>query len=378
MTPLGPLIFGRVTFGRRQEHLEFQYRLLIVLLIGATVASLLFVLGALTGINPLVGRHVAITAGYCAVSFLLWLVLRGRKRRIWYVAWTFEAFCLMEFVAALWFVPEDQLRLLWLYLNVAAAYILTGRRGGLPITCLTIAGLVLLNPHMPAPYSGYAMLSALLGLAFFGVFFHIYVHQSQSYFVRMRESNQQLYVQATRDALTGVLNARAYYEMGEQMIRLAESAGSDYSVLFLDIDHFKSINDRYGHPAGDAVLKSVAACIAGTIRQSDALGRIGGEEFSVFLANTGLEAARGLAETLRREIELLEPQIGPGQTVRLTASIGVSGNRCGARSLHEIQRQADQAMYQSKKTGRNRVTLFRRDPDAASGQMPLRFIRPDA
>jgi len=130
---------------------------------------------------------------------------------------------------------------------------------------------------------------------------------------------------ATRDMLTGVLNARAYYEICDSLINLATRNSTPYSVLFIDLDHFKSINDNYGHAAGDIVLRSVANCIQGGLRNSDVMGRIGGEEFSVFLPNTDAIAATQVAEQLRQSIEVLMPSFGDRQ-LKITASIGVARN----------------------------------------------------
>jgi diguanylate cyclase (GGDEF)-like protein len=162
---------------------------------------------------------------------------------------------------------------------------------------------------------------------------------------------------ATHDMLTGVLNARAYYEVCDQMIRIAKRSHTPYAVLFVDLDHFKSINDTHGHAAGDVVLKSVADCLAKTLRGSDALGRIGGEEFSIFLPATEIAGAREVAETIRTSVEALMPSIGD-KKIKITASIGIAKNQHSDQAMLEIQQQADQAMYVAKSRGRNRVSSF--------------------
>lgn len=109
--------------------------------------------------------------------------------------------------------------------------------------------------------------------------------------------------------------------------------------------------------AGDLVLKAVAQALASHLRQSDVLGRIGGEEFSVFLMNTDIKAATGVAETLRMTIENLLPSVG-NHPLRVTASIGVAGPSHGKDSTLDIQQRADKAMYVAKANGRNRVSIF--------------------
>jgi diguanylate cyclase (GGDEF)-like protein len=162
---------------------------------------------------------------------------------------------------------------------------------------------------------------------------------------------------ATRDPLTGMLNARSYYEICEGLIKLAHRNKTPYSVLFVDLDHFKSINDTYGHAAGDLVLKAVADCLTNNLRESDVLGRIGGEEFSIFLPNTSFVDALNLAEHMRFSIESIMPDVGEGKR-KITASIGVAKNEHSEQSMLEIQQQADIAMYRAKAAGRNRVSYL--------------------
>lgn len=352
------LVFGREEFRESEEHLEFQYRFLIVLMFNGIALSGLLLLAGQLGLYPHAGSHPYLLAGYLPLTAGLWLWLRGDKRRLYPAAWAFEILCVALYLAAYVLVPQDELRVLWFYANIPGVYVLLGKRGGVPVTVLTMLTLWVGNRFLAAPYSANAMVTMTISTLFIGVFFHVYTDRSISYFVRMRESNQLLYRQATRDALTGLMNARAYYEMGEQMIRLARRADIPYSILFIDLDYFKSVNDRFGHAVGDSVLKSVAGCLSANCRRSDIVGRIGGEEFSVFLPNADTASAARQAEALRQAIERQPHVIGAGRNVQVTASIGVAGSRFGSEVMHEIQRKADQAMYQAKSLGRNRVLLF--------------------
>lgn len=147
------------------------------------------------------------------------------------------------------------------------------------------------------------------------------------------------------------------YTSCDQLIHLAARHHTPYAVLFVYLDHFKRINDTYGHAAGDTVLKAVASELASSVRQSDLIGRIGGEEFSIFLPNTDLAGATKLAESIRVSIERLKPQSGD-LYLSITASIGVASNQHRDQSMQEIQRQADQAMYSAKEKGWNRVSTL--------------------
>lgn len=351
------LLFGNVEFQESQEYSEFQFKLLAVSMFFGALFTALFLIGAYTGANPLSGPHLTSMTVFTTVALLLWIVLRGHAERFSAVAWTYLLICLCEYASALAFVPEDELRILWFYINIPGVYILLGQRVGLAVALLSMFYIGMINAHLSRPYSPNALATAQVSLAYFTLFFHVYGARSISYFVRMRASNQRLHEMATHDMLTGVMNARAYYGQCDALIRVAEREERGFSVLFVDLDHFKSINDTHGHDAGDIVLRTVAQCLKQGLRASDVLGRIGGEEFSVFLPNTDMTGARSLAESLRQSIEALMPDTGK-QRLRITASIGVAGSQPDINSMREIQQRADEAMYHAKKAGRNRVSCF--------------------
>ena len=222
-----------------------------------------------------------------------------------------------------------------------------------------------INGHLDAPYSTNALATMTVGLAYLSVTFHVYGARSVSYFVRMRDLHDQLRVQATRDALTGVYNARAFHEACAPLLQAAARRGQPCSVLFIDLDHFKRINDTLGHLAGDHVLQAVARTLGQALRRSDVLGRVGCEEFAAFLPDTDAAGAFKVAELLRQSVERLALTI-EGQAVAVTASLGVTtyaGGGPGTLSLQDIQRQADEAMYQAKAAGRNRVSALSLQPD---------------
>lgn len=174
---------------------------------------------------------------------------------------------------------------------------------------------------------------------------------------QLAEANKKLKFLASYDSLTEVLNSRTYYEICDKMMKISERENSDFSVLFVDLDHFKKINDTYGHDAGDIVLKEVANSMGKTIRDSDIIGRVGGEEFCIYLPNTSHNGAMNIAEKLREKIESLDFNFN-NTKVKVTASIGVSSKLRHHKSIADIQRDADHAMYHAKKDGRNRVAFL--------------------
>lgn len=349
--------FGSPTFSEQEEYLEFRYKFLIVLMLTGAMLTLLFILGTLSQINPIGWAHGRMMLIFTAGTLVLWLFLRGSPKRFKLVGWTYEILSLFEASSALIYVSVDELRILWFYTNVPCVFILLGQRAGWFATVLTIGGFLAINEHLERPYSSNGVATGVLALVYFGVSFHAYVDRSISYFKRMRDYNAQLHDLASHDPLTRVFNAGAYYRACDQQIHASQRANQDFAVLFVDLDHFKSINDTYGHAVGDDVLRAVAQTLKSTVRRSDIVGRIGGEEFSVFLPNTELSGAEQLAETLRLAIESILMEAN-GQRIRITASIGVAVKHLEQESMEAIQQHADQAMYEAKRAGRNRVSTF--------------------
>lgn len=162
--------------------------------------------------------------------------------------------------------------------------------------------------------------------------------------------------QAVTDELTGISNRRHVMEFGRREFERYRRLEAPLAVVMLDIDHFKSINDRFGHAAGDEVLRAIAGCIGDAVRTIDAYGRWGGEEFCVVLPGASAETARRIAERIRSAIA----ERGYGDILApggVTASCGVAGVNAGHRSLDELLGDADRALYDAKHGGRDRVTV---------------------
>jgi two-component system, cell cycle response regulator len=173
---------------------------------------------------------------------------------------------------------------------------------------------------------------------------------------------------AVTDGLTGLHNRRFFDELLTLETERATRHHSEVSLLVVDLDRFKQINDTYGHPAGDAVLVEAAARIRDTVRSSDVVARYGGEEFAVILSATGDELALATAERIRQAIASRRISAG-GHSVALTASIGVASMPLRATTKEELLRFADRALYRAKRLGRNQVQFDQGD-DAVSYLVP--------
>jgi diguanylate cyclase (GGDEF)-like protein/putative nucleotidyltransferase with HDIG domain/PAS domain S-box-containing protein len=171
-------------------------------------------------------------------------------------------------------------------------------------------------------------------------------------FEDVRQKNSELKLLAARDPLTGCLNRRSLFDAFVGEWQSAAAQGAFLSCIMVDVDHFKQVNDEHGHTAGDEVLRKLAAALLEGVRQTDFVGRYGGEEFCLLLPRTSLRAAAAIAEKLRlRVAEACSSR-------KVTASFGVSSSESGAAHPQELLEEADRAMYLSKKLGRNRVTTW--------------------
>ena len=167
---------------------------------------------------------------------------------------------------------------------------------------------------------------------------------------------------ATTDALTKLYNRRHFESAARAELARFQRYFRPLSILILDVDHFKGVNDRFGHAVGDTVLIGVADACRSIKRASDISARIGGEEFAILLPETNEEAARSFAERLRKEVTECAP-IVQGEKLALTVSVGVAIATRYTTRVNALLQAADEALYQAKRTGRNRVCVATQNAD---------------
>lgn len=179
---------------------------------------------------------------------------------------------------------------------------------------------------------------------------------SDSYQRSLKELTESLRDQARRDPLTGLANRRDMLEQLDNQVNRAKRYGEPFSVIVADVDHFKDVNDKFGHHAGDIVLTRVADQLRATLRTQDWCGRWGGEEFLICLPHTDLNGASVVAEKLRTNVAAATVN-HEGSEIRVTVSLGVAFYR-PEDDLDTVVRNADRAMFQAKRKGRNRVDVL--------------------
>ena len=197
--------------------------------------------------------------------------------------------------------------------------------------------------------------------------------------MRRTALHAQLSSQARKDAKTGLLNAATWQREAAAELARAARTRTPAALAMLDIDHFKQVNDGYGHPAGDAVLAALSAAMCGLLREYDITGRYGGEEFAILLPQTDLRQAGEIAERLRHKLAQIVTFIGSGVNgfeLKVTVSIGVAGLDHARADLDELVAAADAALYSAKRAGRDQVHLAPGSPQPPGRPGPLELFQP--
>ncbi len=231
---------------------------------------------------------------------------------------------------------------------------------GLSLEAVVLGGraLVAISTHTEA--TNILQSSALQTLTFLATFSVVLISSVGFVFMSRDRADENNRVLAALDPLTGVANRRSLIAALDRDVARAQRMREPMALMMVDIDHFKDVNDQYGHPAGDRVLCSVVNVLRQRVRAQDLVGRYGGEEFMVLLPDTGLTGAEQLARELCKAVEESRcPADGvPGPGIAVTVSIGVFGGRLeSGDSWDMLIAAADRALYQAKNNGRNRVEV---------------------
>jgi diguanylate cyclase (GGDEF)-like protein len=174
---------------------------------------------------------------------------------------------------------------------------------------------------------------------------------------RHRDMQRDLAASTLTDRLTGLYNYGTFVDYLHNEVTKADRYGGELSLLMMDLDHFKQFNDRHGHEAGNELLRRLGATIGALVRDADVAARYGGEEFAVLIRGDESHGYE-LAERLRRAVETVTVEVRGGEPASTTISAGIAAYPAGAADEAELIESADAALYESKRRGRNRVTIF--------------------
>ncbi|WP_166267709.1 GGDEF domain-containing protein [Marinobacter caseinilyticus] len=323
-------------------------RAILVALLWLTVAAgLLFAVLNLIYGSAILAMAELLMVVYAGALLLVVQVTQYIER--WIVAFVLPFFCVMMFALT---VPRASASIFaWVLVIPVLSHLLLGRRQGLIIALLflTIAAVIFFIKHGDNPELMQALPIAnivLISLCILS-FSHVYEMSRE-------KSELTLLRMAQTDFLTGLANRARFKDSFEREKQRALRENQPMSLLVIDLDYFKSVNDRFGHETGDKALVYVADLLTRRLRATDQVCRLGGEEFGVILVDTNAELAAQVAEHMRHSLET-EPFILGGQTIALTMSIGLAEFRHDGDSLRSLLGAADQRLYQGKAQGRNQV-----------------------
>ena len=324
------------------------------LLVGASLMGVLYLArphGSDYDLHLIIQAAALTTVTVIATVFLPWRRLPGLVRITPPLVFLAAAYLAMEATggAASAYGQLVLLPIVWLAVYGTATELTTGLLG---VTLALVAPVLIPGSDREQWRRTFLLIGSAAGVGFL----------VQMFFAQLREHTGRLSILALTDHLTGVANRRAWDEWMERAVDFVRGTGRPLCVVVLDVDDFKSFNDRFGHLAGDRFLKEITAKWQGQLRQSDLLARLGGDEFGVLLTSCTPEAAYGIVERLRRDMPS-----------GWTCSAGIAPLHEG-ESAFELLGRADQALYRAKDSGRDRIVM-----DGADGpvESPRRDARAD-
>lgn len=317
--------------------------LLVLCVIGATLFSSM---NLLKGSYPLAFVEIAMGV----YSIIVYRAIRNtRHLERWIIAYLIPFFTAMVFAMA---TPRATSAVhAWVLLIPIISHLLMGRRLGLAISVfyMGIAAVIFVYRHLDQPDMMQAL--PITNIAVISLCILVFSHV---YEVTRETSERQLMKLAQTDPLTGLANRARLSDVFEQEKQRARRYSSPVSVLILDLDHFKDVNDNHGHETGDLALQHVARIFRQCLRATDVAARLGGEEFGILLSNTNSRQAMEVAEKIRIAVAST-PLTVANNVIRVTLSGGVAELGTDGDTLRDLVREADIRLYKAKEGGRNRI-----------------------
>ncbi len=330
--------------GLRDNHRRSLMRTLFLV---TAVALILF------GFLQILNQNFLLATGEFVASGLLFF---GRRRidsapnlERWVYGYLIFVFCFALLVLV---VPgASATAYVWILMIPVLSYLLLGKRSGFRLSAPFLVAGCLVYALTVESFTGVIAFINLLNLSLCAALMLAFVH---IYETRREEAEMKLFMMAQTDALTGLANRASFHSTLSRTIAECVRSGSEFALVIMDVDHFKRINDTMGHDAGDRALSHVGKLLRERLRITDAVGRLGGEEFGLILRDVKPDDSHELMEELRERIAASEVRYGEA-AIHLTASFGIAHFPEHGRSAETLYRVADRCLYSGKQAGRNTV-----------------------
>ncbi len=317
---------------------------------------------AVTDVVPFMNLKLATVNFLFSISYLITLLCNHHHNSTFGKIWLFCVLMLQLFMTTNWYMDNQSGFHMYYYLIPVGSFLLfnsTERVAKYSISIIAILlniychntpnpnPILVLSDQVNQVLFQSVILISMLVLIVIMMTFNRYIETNENLLKR----------QAFTDPLTGIANRTAFFEKGEQLLEFARACKTPFSLIIVDIDHFKVVNDNYGHLAGDLCLTEVCNIIQKQCRAEDLFARIGGEEFAIILPNTSLESAQRIAERARVAVESHSIELNNSLKLKCTASFGISSKNNGD-TLKKLIKQADSALYKAKALGRNCIQSY--------------------
>lgn len=246
----------------------------------------------------------------------------------------------------------------WIDFTIMTAYIATTKKNALIISLYALIALIALRLSGYYTINAFSFMTLLMSFIAFSILGLLISIQLDKYNKENIIQSKKLEKLALIDELTDIFNRRAFYKIGQKILMQSKRENKPLSLIMMDIDYFKHINDTYGHKAGDTVLKEFVNEIKSIIRQNDLFSRIGGEEFVILLYDADHKSLEKIANKILNKIRNHTFNISQDKTINITVSLGVYTVQNNEENIQQALINADKALYVAKKTGRNRVVYY--------------------
>ena len=336
-------LLGGIELDESEEYLQFRFRFLYVLLVFGVLSSALYLLADNYHVAQFTPQYILAVKIQLGVALCSIVLLYGRKRFYHPLAWLYVTTSYLASLVTLILVPQDELRVIWVLLTLPVIYLLLGAVTGVLATILSMACIYEANRRFSTPYSPHTLTTAVAGFAYMSVFFYVYSRSFSACFAERQHLRQK----TTYDILTGIINYDTYCEVGTKIINLFKRDARPIALLLINVDQFGVINDKFGSETGDKVLKRLVTCLQENVRDSDTIGRIGGDNFSLFLPDTDMSGSKIVAEKIRSGIEGLVFMEGQ-ERIKITVSVGVTVSIGRNFTMADILSRAEHALSNAK------------------------------
>ena len=335
----------------------------ILLATGLTLGGF-SVLQALAGNYPFAILEVLCTA---VLLFGAWRIERARHLYLWIYLYLIPTFCFILYIIVM---PDaSAAAFVWLYMIPLLAYLLLGKQRAFMLTApFMFAGLLLYFADNRLNLDTHGLID-LGNAALCGVLILVFVHIYDGLRMQAYEELERL---AQTDSLTGVASRGSFQHALQRSIQEAERSNGHLVLVLLDVDHFKQVNDQWGHEAGDMALQHICQILQQRLRVTDFLGRLGGEEFGLLLRHTDAAGADPLVDKLRKQIAE-QPLDYDGEQIALSATFGLATWPVDGRSAAELYRAADRRLYSGKQRGRNQLVSYDIAPELLLDKFDVRL-----